>query len=262
MINSLGLPPPTPALLLQPYSNVLPFPEYFPDLYTMLTQIKDIDKEIVLVREDLTKHKPERRKIEKVLARKKVELIEKFLKRNCGHISEEGYELILPYIEELFQAEDTMVQAAWSLLNIVGKDLGPSHVAKTLLSYLTRLFNGENTTPKHMKLYHRTFLVQILLRLGLEKFLVHFATLLVEAVAGYKDFVAEDGNASQEDLEEGEVEETEMLMRSERKVHETIEAQDTDPDTAEGEYVGLYRFRLSISTYVQTGSKVLTLMLC
>ena len=234
MVNSLGLPAPTPALLLQPYTNILPFPDYFPDLYGVLSQFKDIDQEIALEREDLTKHKPERRKIEKVLARKKVELIESFLKRNCGKISEEGYELILPYIEELFQDEDTTVQAAWSLLNIVGKDLGPNHVTKTLLAYLTRLFNGEETTPKHMKLYHRTFLVQILLRLGLEKFLMHFATLLVEAVAGYKDFVVEDGNVSQEDIDEEEVEDTELFIRNEGKVNETIESQDTDQELIEG----------------------------
>ena len=232
MVNSLGLPPPSPALLLQPYTNILPFPEYFGDLYSVLSQIKDVEQEIIVERENLTKPKQEKRKSEKVKARKKVELIEKFLKRNYGKISQEGYELILPYIEELFQDEYTTVQAAWSLLNIVGKDLGPQQVAKALLPYLTRLLSGEETTPKHMKLYHRTFLVQILLRLGLEKFLVHFATLLVEAVAGYKDFVASEGSTTQE-VDEEEEEETDFIGEEE-KTFDSVESQDTDQEISDG----------------------------
>ena len=233
MVNSLGLPPPSPALLLQPYTNILPFPEYFGDLYAVLSQIKDIEQEISGEKEDLAKSKQEKGKIEKVLARKKVELLEKFLKRNYGKISEEGYELILPYVEELFQDQYTTVQAAWSLLNIVGKDLGPQHTAKALLPYLTKLLSGERTTPKHMKLYHRSFLVQTLLRLGLEKFLVHFATLLVEAVAGYKDFVATEGGPTQE-VDEEEEEEESVLIGETEKSYDSVESQDTDQDISDG----------------------------
>ena len=36
-------------------------------------------------------------------------------------------------------------------------------------------------------------IVQILVRVGLEAFLNHFSTLLVEAAAGYRNFVCEDG---------------------------------------------------------------------
>ena len=238
MVNSLGLLPPSPALLLQPYTNILPFPEYFADLYSVLSQIKDIDQEITLEKEDVTKPKLEKNKIEKVLARKKVEVIEKFLKRNYGKITQEGFELILPYIEELFQDQYTTVQAAWSLLNIVGKDLGPQRVTKALLPYLTRLLDGEDSTPKHMKLYHRTFLVQILLRLGVEKFLIHFATLLVEAVAGYKDFVVSDGNPTQDDIDEDDdVDEQNVFMGSEDQIHEGLESEDMDQEISEGGFV-------------------------
>ena len=235
MVNSLGLPPPSPALLLQPYTNILPFPEYFGELYSVLSQIKEVEQEIITEKEDLTKSKQEKGKIEKVLARKKVELLEKFLKRNYGKISQEGYELILPYIEELFQDQYTTVQAAWSLLNIVGKDLGPQQTAKALLPYLTKLLSGEGTTPKHMKLYHRSFLVQALLRLGLEKFLVHFATLLVEAVAGYKDFVSIEGAPTQEVDEEEE--EASVLIGEAEKSYDSVESQDTDQDISDGRYI-------------------------
>lgn len=202
IINSLGMQPPTPVLLVQPFSNLLPFPPYFGELYKLLNHMKIIDKEIEIETSDIIKAK-EKKKIEKVLSRKKVEVLENYLKKNRGAISEEGYELLLPYIKELFADPNTTVQAAWSLLGLIGKEIGPSELAKNLMPHLVKLFNGEGTTPKHMKLYHRSFLVQLMLNLGLETFLTHFSTLLVEAVAGYKNFeVNEDPDLSQDDIDD------------------------------------------------------------
>ena len=206
IVNSFGSQPPTPALLVQPFTNIIPFPPYFEDMYKVLNQMKDIDKEIEREISDITKLR-ERKKVEKILSRKKVDVLETYLKSNRGTISEEGYELLLPYIKELFEDPKTTVQAAWSLISVVGKELGPTELCRNMLPYLTQIFNGEATTPKHMKLYHRSFLVQLMLHLGLEKFLTNFCTLLVEAVAGYKNFqIGDDLHMSQDDIKE-EVEE-------------------------------------------------------
>ncbi|XP_060555300.1 WD repeat-containing protein 81-like isoform X2 [Ruditapes philippinarum] len=206
IVNSLGSQPPTPALLVQQFSNIIPFPPYFEDMYKVLNQMKDIDKEIEREISDVTRLR-EKKKIEKILSRKKVDVLETYLKGNRGTISEEGYELLLPYIKELFEDPKTTVQAAWSLIGVVGKELGPTELGRNMLPYLTQIFNGEATTPKHMKLYHRSFLVQLMLHLGLEKFLTNFCTLLVEAVAGYKNFqIGDDPHMSQDDIKE-EVEE-------------------------------------------------------
>ncbi|KAK3578526.1 hypothetical protein CHS0354_007782 [Potamilus streckersoni] len=204
LINSMGLPPPTPTLLLQPYVDVLPFPSYFANLYNCLQQFKDKDNEIEKVKMDMTKSKGERRKLIKVTARQKVALLEKYLVKYRGDLSEEGYEILLPYIEDLFQDPNTTVQAAWSLINLIGQDLGPKETSKRFLSYLSLIFIGEESTPNHMKLYHRTFLVQLLLRLGLDTFLTNFSTLLVEATAGYKDFVSCNNTGNLEEEEEDE----------------------------------------------------------
>jgi len=149
--------------------------------------MKNIDNH-VKVEISTLKSSREKLKVSKVLARKKVEVLEIYLKQNVGKLTVEGFELLMPYIKDLFNDPVTTVQAAWSILRNVGKELSPADVSKNLMSYLTQLFSGENTTPKHMKLYHRSFLVPLCLTIGLESFLTNFSTLLVEAVAGYKNF--------------------------------------------------------------------------
>ena len=187
LINSLGLQPPTPVVLLQRYSQIIPFPVYFENLYNVINEMKNIDNH-VKVEISTLKSSREKLKVSKVLARKKVEVLEIYLKQNVGKLTVEGFELLMPYIKDLFNDPVTTVQAAWSILRNVGKELSPADVSKNLMSYLTQLFSGENTTPKHMKLYHRSFLVPLCLTIGLESFLTNFSTLLVEAVAGYKNF--------------------------------------------------------------------------
>lgn len=205
LINSLGLQPPNPALLLQKNSNVLPFPPYFQDLYSVLNEMKDIDNHIIYETSQLRSIR-EKIQVSKILARKKVEVLERYLIENSGSITPEGFELLLPYIRDLFQDPKTTVQAAWSILRLVGKELAPAELSKNLMPYLTQLFSGENTTPKHMKLYHRSFLVPLCLTIGLESFLTNFSTLLVEAVAGYKNFDV-SGDASLTNIDQADEEE-------------------------------------------------------
>ncbi len=107
-------------------------------------------------------------------------------------IGREGLELLIPYIKSLFEDPMTSIQAAWSLFNPVAQALGPKDTAKQLLSHLIQLFDAEVSTGKHMKLYHRSFILQLLIRLGAETFMVNFSTLLVEACAGYKNFTGDD----------------------------------------------------------------------
>ncbi|KAK3093971.1 hypothetical protein FSP39_022380 [Pinctada imbricata] len=192
VINKYGLPVQTPNLLLNSHSGVVPFPKYFPELYTCICKIKEKEYEIDQIKWRSSKPLSEKEKVIKVIARDKVTIMQNFLEKFQGKVKSEGLELILPYVEELFSDRDTSVQAAWSLFNLIGQEIGPTETVVRFLPHLTKLFSGENSTPKHMKIYHRTFLVQLLLRLGLQIFLSNFSTLLVEAVAGYKDYIFED----------------------------------------------------------------------
>ncbi|XP_056021929.1 WD repeat-containing protein 81-like isoform X3 [Ostrea edulis] len=190
-VSSRGLPPPTPAQILHPFVDLLPFPGYFPQLYECICNLRHKDQEIDQIRWRKI-NTLEKDKLIKVISREKVTILQHFLEENQGCYGEEGIELVLPYVRELFTREDTAVQAAWSLFNLIGQELGQKETARIFLPYLVRIFNVEQSTPKHMKIYHRLFLVQLLVRLGLNVFIHNFSSLLVEASAGYRDYVLED----------------------------------------------------------------------
>ncbi|CAL1537327.1 unnamed protein product [Lymnaea stagnalis] len=195
-----GSPPPTPGFLLQPYSDLIPFPPYFTELYSCLNQIEGKMQDIEQIKRS---HRPlmERSNLIKRLEREKVPILEAFLWRHQGYLGSEGMGLVLPYIQDLLQNEFSTVQAAWSLFDKATRELGPVDSTKQFLTSLTTLYSGDIASAKHIKLYHRSFLIQLIIRLGLKTFLVYFSTLLVEAVAGYKDFAVTNRFYSEELME-------------------------------------------------------------
>lgn len=103
-------------------------------------------------------------------------------------MNQEGIELITPYLQEMFENQHTALLSTWHLFGIVAQALGPQQTCRKLLVQLTRVFETDNPSPKHLKLYHRSFLLQIIVGLGLHNFLVHFTTILIEAIGGCKDY--------------------------------------------------------------------------
>lgn len=101
--------------------------------------------------------------------------------------------IILPHIKELLLEPSTSVLAAWYLFDPIARALGPQKAGETLLESLLKLYEtepNETTVPYHgkiAKLYHHSFLLRLIVWLGLKCFLENFVTLLIEAVGGYRN---------------------------------------------------------------------------
>ncbi|XP_067006086.2 WD repeat-containing protein 81 [Anabrus simplex] len=209
-VTKQGLPPPSAHQLLQPLlsSAVFPFPKHFVKTYSLLQKFHDFSS---IIRELQFLHAVDLNdtsdattdaaaKIE-LFANKIGELKVKTAYDELAALlpemlstSPESLDLILPYIKELLEDPSTSVPAAWHLFDPVAKVLGPQKTAVTLLETVIKLYDYSDdigTTNeagnKHVKLYHRSFLLQLIVRLGLRTFLDNFVTPLVEAVGGYRD---------------------------------------------------------------------------
>lgn len=107
-------------------------------------------------------------------------------------LNSEAVELLIPNIQEMFESQHTALLATWHLFGIVARALGPQQTCKHLLKYLTSVFNTDTPSPKHLKLFHRTFLLQLIVGLGLHIFLMHFTSILIETIGGCKDYSDQD----------------------------------------------------------------------
>ncbi|KAL0841004.1 hypothetical protein ABMA28_014780 [Loxostege sticticalis] len=127
-------------------------------------------------------------------------------------------DIFLTHYIELLKNKETSVLAAWYLFDTVSKALGPKETKKKLLKHILNLFedddllmekpdqhkitdidsgfssSGSSGKQKFVKLYHNIFLLQLMVRLGLQCFLDNFTQHLVEAVGGYKDDNSEAGS--------------------------------------------------------------------
>jgi len=181
------LPPPDIDTLLHRSLQLICFPPYFESLYYYLHRYNELG---ILCRFVESKDELNRTEIERV------SLLTHYLTRMSSRLGATGLEVIMPYVLQRFaDLQATAAQSAWSLFYPLAQALGPAQTAKHFLPALTALFDTEETSVKYLKIYHRSFIVQLIVRLGLETFLGSFSTLLVEAVAGYKDFPSGDATS-------------------------------------------------------------------
>ncbi|XP_077493894.1 WD repeat domain 81 isoform X2 [Amblyomma americanum] len=159
-----GLPPPSAHQLLQPLLSTIPFPTYYPALYDFLVKL------------DAQATAPE-----------KVYFVARELPQLLTQLSQVDLDLVMNHLSDLFSNPESSLLAVWQLFDLVGLALGPKTLAERLLTVLIGLMSTDQPTVRHFRLFHRSFLLKLQVRLGMRTFLHCFVTLLVEAVGGYRD---------------------------------------------------------------------------
>ncbi|CAL7948675.1 unnamed protein product [Xylocopa violacea] len=215
-ITHMGLPPPSAHQFLQPIlsGSLFPFSKYYKYLFNIVEMLQEYN---CLVRELNLVMKSENDvdfifKTKTKLLCKISECKVKAIARELDHLlfhteiaREACLELIVPHIQQIMEEPYSCVLAAWYLFDPIAKALGPKDSAQTFLLSIMKLYDngsfmdnsshadilpsGLTAKFKTTRLYHRNFLLKLMVRLGLRRLLENFIAPLVEAVGGYRDYV-------------------------------------------------------------------------
>lgn len=105
-----------------------------------------------------------------------------FLPDLLSLMDDEGIKLLLYHLEPLFTCLSTRLHACTQLFDMLAQALGPNKTAKTFLKCLVSLFDS-HALENYEVIVRQTFLSQIIVRFGLDGFLKHFISFVVDAVA-------------------------------------------------------------------------------
>ncbi len=167
------------------------FPDSFPSFARTLRLLHQVEESL-----DFSKKRGDEA-VTKKTGEFMVKVVGSELQGVLGNLrAEEELELILPAVKKLFSDPSTAITSAWLIFDQLARVLGRRATTRHLLHHILFCYDGEGQTSKHLKLYHRTFLQILIVRFGTGAFLRYFATYLIEAVGGYKDY--EDDASRQE----------------------------------------------------------------
>ena len=107
--------------------------------------------------------------------------------------SEDIVDLVTPLYLSLIESPRTSVQACWHLLDKVSLLLGPERTKDTFLEPVTSHYKSLYTN-KHIKLYHRSFMLVLMTRLRMSVFLENFCNILIEAAGGNREYMESPAN--------------------------------------------------------------------
>ena len=111
-----------------------------------------------------------------------VDIAATFLPDLLPKVDDEGIKLLMYHLEPLFKCLETRLHACTQLFDMLAQALGPKHTLKTFLKCLVNLFDS-HALENYEVIIRQTFLSQLIVRFGLDGFLKHFISFVVDAVA-------------------------------------------------------------------------------
>ena len=184
VISESGLPLPSAELILDPVLGAY-FPQIFFPIAQTLSAIKYIDREVSYMEGE--GDTAAAAATSTVVAEFQVKLVARRIAPLLETAGPDIIDLVIPLYISLIESPSTAVLASWYLLDSIASNIGPDRTKQFFLEPILMHYKNLQTT-KHIKLYHRSFMLILMNRLRMSVFLESFSNILIEAAGGNREY--------------------------------------------------------------------------